>query len=943
MSLVQALLAAPDRESFGRLVAGAAPADLTSAVEPLAEEVLRLLRVDARRAFEVAERADIVAKSTPDVLARARAEWIRGHGLWGVSRMREALESYRSAARTYQELGRKDEVARVAIGQVNVLSWLGRYREALALGEATRRQLERAGQQAAAARLDMNLGNVHHWSGHPRKALVHYDRALRFARRARDPVMVRMIQMNRATQFSALGRLDDSERLYREARDEAERAGEARHKAVAEYSLGYILFQRGDYGAGYDTLDAARAAFETLGDDLYLAGTLIDLSELLIEVNDFRRASRTAGEARALAERRDLSFERGRAALLEGIAALAQGGTGDARALLGQAKDAFREEGLAAAEALADVYLADVDSRDGDRPGACARLERAVSVFRAEGMRLHEAAAQVARAAAELEQGRIEPARTALDGAGRILRRVASPWLRARLAHLRGKLAEVQGRHALALRRYREAVAKIESIRGRIGIDEFRVSFSEDKAPVYSDLVEALLRRGGRASVAEAFATVERARSRALVDLLAGRLRPAARARDPETKRLLKRVDALRAEINRLTGFGEGPTGRRTPLRRASADGARLRDHEARLNETLRRLERRDARLGALAVGETMTLAEARQGLPEDVTLVEYFLGSRGARAFVLRRDETRVVELPLSTAEAERRMAHLRFQIEKMAYGDTYARSRAALLREGLARHLEFLFRSLWEPLDVPEGRTLVVPHGALHALPFAALPLPQGGHVLDRHVVSYLPSASCRRYLREAPRLRRPRRLLAVEVGDEAIPEVRREVRGVRRAFPQGRRLGPAHATRERFRRAAGAADLIHVAAHGVFRGDDPGFSALRLSDGWMSLHDVYSLDLDASLVTLSACQTGRHLVAPGDELVGLSRGFLYAGAAALLVSLWAIPDGSTADLMIGFYKGLRDGLRADESLREAMLASREATGHPYHWAPFVLIGTG
>ncbi|MGQ0721476.1 MAG: CHAT domain-containing protein [Candidatus Eiseniibacteriota bacterium] len=942
MSLVEALLAAPDRESLGRLVAASAATDLARAVEPMAAEVLRLLRIDARRAFEVAERADIVARSTPDLEARARAEWIRGHGLVTVSRLREGLDSYRSAARSYEKMGKRDEVARIAISQVNALSWLGRYREALGLGESARRTLRRTGQAAAAARLDLNLGNVHHWSGRPRRALACYDRALRFARRDGDSSMARSIQMNRATQLSALGRLKESESLFREVRDEADAAGEGRHRAVAEYNLGYILFQRGDYGSAYDALDSARAAFEGLGDDMYLSGTLLDLAELLIEVNDFRRASRVAGEARELAESRGLYFERGRAALLEGIAALAQGGVGEARSRLAQARDAFREEGLRASEALADVYLAEVDARDGDRAGACARLESAVAVFRGEGMRLHEAGAELARAAAELERGRSGPAQTALDGAGRALRRTASPWLRARLAHLCGRLAESRGRHALALRYYRGAVARIESIRGRIGIDEFRVSFSEDKAPVYSDLVEALLRRGGKRSVAEAFAVVERARSRALVDLLAGRLRPAARARDPETKRLLERAETLRAEINRLSGHGDGAAGKRTSHRRAIAGGAKLREHEARLTETLRRLERRDARLGALAVGETMTLAEAREGLPRDVTLVEYYLGSRGVRAFMVRRDEARVVELPASAGEVERRMAHLRFQIEKMAYGEGYASSRAAVLREGLARHLDFLSRSLWDPLAVPEGRTVIVPHGALHGLPFAALPVAGGGHVLDRHVLSYLPSASCRRYLREA-KGRHGRSLLAVEVGDRAIPEVHREVREVRRAFPRGRRLGPEQATRERFRRAARGADVIHVATHGVFRGDDPGFSALRLSDGWMSLHDVYSLELDATLVTLSACQTGRHLVAPGDELVGLSRGFLYAGAGALLVSLWAVPDGSTADLMIAFYRALRAGRSPDECLREAMLSSRAAAPHPYHWAPFVLVGTG
>jgi CHAT domain-containing protein len=153
----------------------------------------------------------------------------------------------------------------------------------------------------------------------------------------------------------------------------------------------------------------------------------------------------------------------------------------------------------------------------------------------------------------------------------------------------------------------------------------------------------------------------------------------------------------------------------------------------------------------------------------------------------------------------------------------------------------------------------------------------------------------------------------------------------------------LGRKEATRARFQASARDASVIHVATHGIFRGDDPAFSALKLADGWLSLHDIYGLELDAELVCLSACQTGRHGVTAGDELVGLSRGFFYAGASALLASLWPVPDGSTADLMTAFYRALRDGDAPEEALRTAMRAAREDHPHPYHWAPFVLIGGG
>jgi hypothetical protein len=403
--------------------------------------------------------------------------------------------------------------------------------------------------------------------------------------------------------------------------------------------------------------------------------------------------------------------------------------------------------------------------------------------------------------------------------------------------------------------------------------------------------------------------------------------------------------------LNRLSGFGRDEPGQRRSFRRTIRFAGQIRARENELTELMRRLERRNARLGALACGETATLGEARGELPAGATLVEYFLSPRGAWAFVLDGD-ARAVRLPVSLPEVTNRVGRLRFHLEKGCYGRAYTGARAQAWREATDHHLRFLAERLWDPLGVGEGRVVVVPHGPLHSLPFAALPLGDGSRVVDRHVLSHLPSASARRYFTasaaDAPppadEERRPKRdirVLAVEVTDERIPEARREVDEVRRTFRRGTTLRGRKATAERFRRTVREADVVHVATHGLFRGDDPAFSALRFADGWMSLPEIYGLRLPAKLVCLSACQSGRNWVGGGDELVGLTRGFLHAGAGSLLVSLWPVDDGSTADLMIRFYRGLRQGGVVDETLRDAMRELRREHAHPYYWSPFVLVG--
>ena len=165
------------------------------------------------------------------------------------------------------------------------------------------------------------------------------------------------------------------------------------------------------------------------------------------------------------------------------------------------------------------------------------------------------------------------------------------------------------------------------------------------------------------------------------------------------------------------------------------------------------------------------------------------------------------------------------------------------------------------------------------------------------------------------------------------------------------RGRVFVEDEATLAQVQEAAAECHILHLAAHGDFRPDNPLFSGLALADGWLTTLDIFNLHLGASLVTLSACQTGRSVVSGGDELLGLMRAFLSAGAASLVLSLWAVEDRSTARLMETFYEKMAEGYTKAAALRCAQLQFIEgrcgdgetATSctHPYFWAPFFLVG--
>jgi CHAT domain-containing protein len=249
-------------------------------------------------------------------------------------------------------------------------------------------------------------------------------------------------------------------------------------------------------------------------------------------------------------------------------------------------------------------------------------------------------------------------------------------------------------------------------------------------------------------------------------------------------------------------------------------------------------------------------------------------------------------------------------------------------------------LHQGLVAPLasSLPE-RLIIVPHGVLHYVPFHAL-FDGETYLIDRHQVSYAPSATLWAYCQAQP-ARPVKSALGLAAGDERIPHVTRETEILHGLFANARMCIGADATWSRLRQYAPQADLVHVAAHAVFREDNVLFSALRLADDWVTVNDLYDLQLRSALVVLTGCETGLSRVAPGDELLGLARALLAAGAATLVVSLWPVHDQSTAEWVGEFYRHLKAGLSPAAAVRQAQLALLRARPDPYYWAPFITVG--
>ncbi len=265
---------------------------------------------------------------------------------------------------------------------------------------------------------------------------------------------------------------------------------------------------------------------------------------------------------------------------------------------------------------------------------------------------------------------------------------------------------------------------------------------------------------------------------------------------------------------------------------------------------------------------------------------------------------------------------------------------SAESMYRATLA-HLGELYDELIAPIRRRlDGRHLViVPHGILHYLPFHAL---HDGKdfLIDTNTVSYAPSAAVYA-LTHARGERTEAGSLVLGVPDAQAPLIQAEVEAVHEVLGDSElHLGNSvnHAL---LFRLAPKSRLIHIATHGSFRPDNPMFSGIRLGDGYLYLYELYQMRLRADLLTLSGCATGLNVIAAGDELLGLIRGALYAGARSLLLSLWDVNDRSTAQFMASFYSCLVQGQNKATAFATATKKLRQDYPHPYFWASFVLVG--
>jgi CHAT domain-containing protein/Tfp pilus assembly protein PilF len=881
-----------------------------------------------------------LAASRADDEVEALADWTEGMVALQVhGQMERALGLLDRAVSRFEALGQPDQAAATQVSRLHALAMLGRYDEAIAAGVAARDTFVGQGDEVAVGKIENNLGMINVRRERYDEAERHFRAARERYAAAGDETLLVQVDNNLGIVLLEQYRLRPAREAFEQALERAERVGLEVTETEIRYNLGCLALFQGRYDSALDYLEQARRRYASLGMRYRSARAEQELADAYLDLNLAPEAAEISVRVASTFAELGMRAERARALACQGYASVVLGRLAEARRQLGEAHALYLAEGNLVGAAFVTLVEAQLEYAHGQYDAAAEAAAEAEGPLRRAGSWGRLLLARWLRGDAARAQARPE-ARELLTETLREADAQALPQLVQRCHTSLGKLAAAAGDAVAAERSFERAVEVIEALRAPLPAEEFRTAFFADKVTPYLELVRLSLGKGGEADRARAFEYLERARSRALADMLAGTLEVRPRPRDAFEAGLTAQLDALREElswfysqINRLETEGQrGPEA-------LEALRAEVRQREGRVLELTRQLHQRAGPPPGASEGLGPT--GLGQELGEDTALVEYFALDGDLHAFVVRGQEVEVVANLGREEAVEAAVRQLQFQLGALRYGTRNLQAHLEQLALRARRHLGGLYDLLLRPLQewLGDRRIVVVPHRALHYVPFHAL---HDGteYVVERREVVYAPSAGILRHC--LSRARRPlRRAVLVGVDDPRTPRVRDEVEAVAPLFADPVVLLDGRATRASLREAAPGADVLHLACHGQFRPDNPLFSSLRLADGWLTVHDAYDLDMECGLVTLSACETGLSVVAPGDELLGLARGFLSRQTPSLLVSLWMVDDESTAELMSRFYGWLRQGQGPAGALRQAQREMLERRPHPFFWSPFLLLG--
>ncbi len=865
--------------------------------------------------------------------------------------------------------------------------------------EVTSRQVE--------AQALNNIGEVHYWSGNLQKALEYYQQSLPLwldlGNRQGQAQTLTYVGYT----YSDLGESEKASDFYKQALPIWQAINDHRGQALTLTAIGRIYSRQGESEEALRFFNQAKPLAQMVGDQIEQARILNNTGYVYERLDEkqnaldcynqalglFRSASYRNGEATTLHEIGRIYYSMGdnRKAFYHFQRALSM-----SRAIADRRLASYALRGIGMAH----------DS-EGDRTKALKYYNRALPIYRAGKDRWGEAFMLNLIGRIYHSRGEKQKALGYYNRA-LLLNQAAGDRIRESLTLYNIACAERDsGRTAKAIPQIETSLKIVESLRNKVISRELRTSYFASVQQYYELYISLLMSQRNQTPSggfeAAALEASERARARSLLELLAEARADIRQGVDPavieRTRTLQQRINIQAERKMRLLSVS-------APGDEVSAVAKEIDALIAERDQVEAQIRDKSPHYAELTQPQPSSLKEIQQLLDDHTLLLEYALGSEHSYLWAVTRTDLKSYVLPGRDAiEKAARSVYGLLISRQPAPGQT-EKQRVALYWRQASALSRMLLRPVAGQLGTK--RLLIVADGVLQYIPFEALPVPESAirnpqspaPLIVKHEIVNLPSASTLAVLRRETQKRTPApKMVAVladpvfEVDDlrvlaaqgvikgptqqvasthptkafggpgltrgginlSGLPSTRREAEAIRRVAPAdgmfalGFDANRAKATGGELRQYR----IVHFATHGILDSENPELSAIVLSlvdeqgrqqDGFLRLHDIYNLNLPAELVVLSACDSALGREIKGEGLVGLTRGFMYAGAARVMASLWKVDDEATAALMEQFYRRmLNDRMSPAAALREAQVAiwRQPRWRAPYYWAAFVMQG--
>ncbi|HEX8368240.1 MAG TPA: CHAT domain-containing protein [Pyrinomonadaceae bacterium] len=882
------------------------------------------------KAQKAAKALKTLVKINPHEEISALSYWVSGIAELTGGRLESAVRNLDRAAAIFFQTGKEHDAAQTQVAKLIALAMLGRYDEAIETSKKTLKIFEKYGDELAAGKIEMNLSNIVSRREMHTQAEKYCLSARRRFLKTGEKTWLTMAENGLANTYTELNDFQKAEKFYASALQNARESKMLVTEAEIKASQGNLALFRGRFSEALKSLELSRQTYETLEMPHQTAIAELEIADIYLELNLAKEAFSIYEKVTEELRKLKLQGEEARARANFGRAAAGLNETKQARRQLKKSAQLYSREKNKVGAAVVKLTEANLEIEQGKFKKALDLAGEAANLLAGSENLRHQLMNGWIRAEALRNLEAFEKAETLLNEVFTGAAKREQPQIVHLALNSLGKLFRQKGDVRQAEKFFKKAIKLIETLRSPLPAEEFRMAFLANKLAPFENLARIYLAEN---KIKAAFLMIEKARSRSLAESIAdGNLKL---SKNTASTKLTKRLEALREELNWF--YSRLSRAEKAEIANLQAEAQK---REKQIADVLRQIESTGE--NSAAKGESFDFAKLQKQIGGEKALIEFVSFDNCLSAFVITNKKIHFVKDLAKETQIFAFLEGLQFQFGALRYG---AKSLGKFIDELKKRadfYLAKLYAYLVKPLEnLLENRDLtIVPVGVLHYVPFHALRARNEKYLLEKRKVTYAPSATVWQFLEEKP-TRKIKNALLIGFADEKIPLVNREIETLEKIFPKAKTFSGKAATFEAYTKNAPQFDALHLACHGQFRPENPLFSSLHLADGWVTVRDICAQRLNAELVTLSACETGLNEIFAGDEILGLARGFLTAGARSLVLSLWTVNDEATTELMREFYTQLEAGKETSKALQIAQRSFIRRNAHPYFWSPFALIG--